>query len=178
MEGSDDPSAALDDKDQPLPSLIENQSVSCDKLDASHHETKPPARYTEATLVKELEARGIGRPSTYASIIDTIQRRGYVRTQQKQMVPTFTAMAVTRFLEASFSKVVDVEFTASMEGWLDEIAVGEQALKFLTPFYRDELGQAFSGSQLAPEASALSKTVKSHPLKFVSANTVRSPSTR
>ena len=149
VEGSDDPLAALDDKDQPLPSLTENQLADCNQLDASYHETKPPARYTEATLVKELEARGIGRPSTYASIIDTIQRRGYVRTQQKQMIPTFTAVAVTRFLEASFSKVVDVEFTASMEGWLDEIAVGEEAQKYLTPFYRDELGQAIQqGAEL------------------------------
>jgi DNA topoisomerase I len=149
VEGSDDPLAALDDKDQPLPSLTQSQKVKCDALDASHHETKPPARYTEATLVKELEAQGIGRPSTYASIIDTIQRRGYVRAQQKQMVPTFTAMAVTRFLEASFAKVVDVEFTASMEGWLDEIATGQEAVKYLAPFYHNELGDAIQqGAEL------------------------------
>ena len=97
---------------------------------------------------RNLKREGL-RPSTYASIIDTIQRRGYVRAQQKQMVPTFTAMAVTRFLEASFSKVVDVEFTASMEGWLDEIATGQEALKFLSPFYHNDLGEAIQqGAEL------------------------------
>ncbi|MCA9561425.1 MAG: type I DNA topoisomerase, partial [Myxococcales bacterium] len=139
VEGTDDPEQVLDDRDQPLPPLSEGEQVACIELDAVRHETRPPARYTEATLVKALETQGIGRPSTYATIIDTVQARGYVRNAQRQLVPTFTAMAVTGLLEETLGKVVDVEFTASMEGWLDDVAVGADAEKYLDRFYREDL---------------------------------------
>ncbi|MEZ4430992.1 MAG: type I DNA topoisomerase [bacterium] len=139
VEGTDDPEQVLDDRDQPLPELEEGEQIALAALEALGHETRPRARYTEATLVKALETEGIGRPSTYASIIDTIQQRGYVRTIARQLVPTFTAMAVTKLLEETLGKVVDIEFTASMESWLDDIAEGTDAEKYLDHFYRAEL---------------------------------------
>ena len=139
VEGTDDPEQVLDDRDQPLPALEEGEQITLAALDALSHETRPPSRYTEATLVKALETQGIGRPSTYASIIDTIQQRGYVKTMARQLVPTFTAMAVTRLLEETLGKVVDIEFTASMESWLDAIAEGKDAEQYLERFYKDEL---------------------------------------
>ncbi|RIK28968.1 MAG: type I DNA topoisomerase, partial [Chloroflexi bacterium] len=125
VEGSDDPEAALEDQNAPLPPLSIEEEVDCRDLEALGHETKPPARYTEATLVKALEAEGIGRPSTYASIIDTIQQRGYVFKQRKELVPTFTAFAVTGLMENHFHDLVDLHFTANMEQRLDDIANGE-----------------------------------------------------
>lgn len=91
MEGVDDPEAALDDTEAALPPLNERDGLNCSELASIGHETKPPARFTEATLVRTLEAEGIGRPSTYATIIGTIQDRGYVRKVGNQLVPTFTA---------------------------------------------------------------------------------------
>ena len=100
------------------------------------HETKPPARYTEPTLVKKLEELGIGRPSTFASIISTIQDRGYVAKRGRALVPTFLAFSVTGLLEQHFGKLVDYEFTASMEEDLDRIANGdEDRVKWLTKFF-------------------------------------------
>jgi DNA topoisomerase-1 len=110
---------------QPLPPLTVGEQVDCRDLEAVGHETKPPARYTEATLVKALEAEGIGRPSTYATIIDTIQERGYCFKQRKELAPTFTAFAVTELLEEHFDELVDLKFTATMEQQLDDIANGE-----------------------------------------------------
>ncbi|RLS40629.1 MAG: type I DNA topoisomerase, partial [Planctomycetota bacterium] len=115
VEGSDDPDAAIEDQDSPLPPMSEKDAVACANVEAISHETKPPARYTEATLVKSLESEGIGRPSTYASILSTIQDRGYVRKNGNQLVPTFTAMAVTKLLESHFPNLVDLGFTAGME---------------------------------------------------------------
>ncbi len=136
VEGSDDPEAALDDQEAALPPLTTESRLDCKELEALSHETKPPARFTEATLVRTLEAEGIGRPSTYASIIGTIQDRGYVRKQANQLVPTFTAMAVTRLLEQYFPRLVDVGFTAKMEQTLDDISNGEaERLPYLTSFY-------------------------------------------
>ena len=136
VEGSDDPDAALDDRDQPLPALAQGDDVTLNDLSASGHETKPPARYTDASLVKLLESEGIGRPSTYASIIDTIQARGYARKQGQQLVPTFTAFATTNLLEHQFRRLVDTEFTAGMETVLDEIAAGQQvSTTYLHDFY-------------------------------------------
>jgi DNA topoisomerase I len=115
--------------------------LDCRSLEAVAHETKPPARYTEATLVRALEAEGIGRPSTYASIIGTIQDRGYVRKSGNQLVPTFTALAVTRLLEDYFPRLVDTGFTAEMEQTLDEIAMGRaQRLPYLKSFYCGQQG--------------------------------------
>ncbi|MEM6337330.1 MAG: type I DNA topoisomerase, partial [Bacteroidota bacterium] len=122
VEGSDDPGAALEDQENVLPALQAGDDLTCKKLEAIGHETKPPARYTEASLVKELERLGIGRPSTYASIIGTIVARAYARRNGKQLVPSFTAFAVNQLLEQQFDKMVDFDFTARMEQTLDEIA--------------------------------------------------------
>ena len=136
VEGSDDPDAALENQDAPLPPLAVGEDVDCRELQAVGHETKPPARYTEATLVKALEAEGIGRPSTYATIIDTIQERGYVFKQRKELVPTFTAFAVTELLEEHFDELVDLKFTANMEQELDDISNGATNwLAYLRQFY-------------------------------------------
>ncbi|MEJ2289043.1 MAG: type I DNA topoisomerase, partial [Deinococcales bacterium] len=134
VEGSDDPEAALDDREQPLPELARGDALIADGVDAEGHETKPPARFTEASLVKLLEGEGIGRPSTYASIIDTIMRRGYARKNGSQLVPTFTAFATNNLLERQFAQLVDTEFTANMEAALDDIATGTLAS---TPYLRD-----------------------------------------
>ncbi|MFN8710490.1 MAG: type I DNA topoisomerase, partial [Planctomyces sp.] len=136
VEGSDDPEAAIEDQDSPLPKMVEGDKVDCQQLEALAHETKPPARYTEATLVRTLESEGIGRPSTYASIIGTIQDRGYVRKNGSQLVPTFTAMAVTKLLENHFPNLVNLGFTAGMEQTLDDIAAGSaDRLPYLREFY-------------------------------------------
>ena len=141
VEGSDDPEAALDDSESMLPPLEENQALEASEIEPLKHETKPPARYTEATIVRKLESEGVGRPSTYASIIGTIQDRGYVNKSGSQLVPTFTALAVTRLLEKFFPNLVDLQFTAAMEQELDDIAVGEgDRLPYLNQFYRGEAG--------------------------------------
>ena len=136
VEGVDDPEAALDDQEAALPPISENDRLKCQELDSVSHETKPPARYTEATLVKALEADGIGRPSTYATIIDTIIDREYVVKTGSQLVPTFTAFAVNQLLETYFPKLVDLGFTAKMEQDLDDIANGQgDRLPYLQQFY-------------------------------------------
>ena len=141
VEGVDDPEAALDDQEAALPPLAENQSLSCSNIEPLPHETKPPARFTEATLVRFLESEGIGRPSTYASVIGTIQDRGYVRKSGNQLIPTFTALAVTRLLEQYFPNLVDLQFTAAMEQSLDDIAAGQgDRLPYLTDFFSGENG--------------------------------------
>ncbi|MCA9071687.1 MAG: DNA topoisomerase I, partial [Planctomycetaceae bacterium] len=141
VEGSDDPEAALDDQESALPLLKENQTLNVKDLEALSHETKPPARYTEASLVGKLENEGIGRLSTYSSIISTVQDRGYVRKNGSQLVPTFTALAVTRLLEDYFPNLVDYNFTARMEQTLDDIATGEaERLPYLEQFYSGNEG--------------------------------------
>ena len=141
VEGSDDPEAALENRDAPMPALEVDEEVDCRELEAIGHETKPPARYTEATLVKALEAEGIGRPSTYATIIDTIQQRGYVFKQRRELVPTFTAFAVTELLENHFHDLVDLKFTANMEQELDNIATGQaDSLLYLRNFFLGQEG--------------------------------------
>ena len=112
-------------EDKRLPAMVLGQSVKVNEYTCEGHETKPPARYTEPTLVKKLEELGIGRPSTFASIIQTIQDRGYVYKRGRALVPTFLAFSVTGLLETHFTKLVDYEFTASMEEDLDKIATGE-----------------------------------------------------
>jgi DNA topoisomerase I len=141
VEGSDDPEAALESEEAALPNLEVGQTLTCTEVEALGHETKPPARYTEATLVRKLESEGIGRPSTYASIISTIQDRGYVRKANNQLIPTFTALAVTRLLEQHFPQLVDLAFTAQMEQSLDDISNGEGArLPYLKGFYAGKDG--------------------------------------
>src|SRR5688500_3281055 len=125
VEGTDE-GAAKDDQETRLPALVEGDAVSAASLSASGHETKPPSRYTEATLIKELEDRQIGRPSTYASIIGTILNRGYVYKKGTALVPAWLAFSVTRLLEDHFSRLVSYEFTAGMEDVLDDIAAGRK----------------------------------------------------
>ncbi|HSM01590.1 MAG TPA: type I DNA topoisomerase [Acidimicrobiia bacterium] len=136
VEGSDDPDAELEDQEIRLPPLQEGQALDTESLEAVGHETKPPARYTEASLVKKLEELGIGRPSTYASIISTIQERGYVWKKGSALVPTFLAFATVRLLERHFTDLVDYGFTARMEEDLDEIAGGDREhIPYLASFY-------------------------------------------
>ncbi|MFP4102527.1 type I DNA topoisomerase [Coleofasciculus sp.] len=141
VEGSDDPEAALEDQEVVLPALAVGDHPECKNLEAIGHETQPPGRYTEASLVKTLESEGIGRPSTYASIIGTIIDRGYAQMQKKTLIPTFTAFAVTSLLEKHFPDLVDTSFTAKMEQTLDEISTGEaEWLPYLEKFYRGDNG--------------------------------------
>ncbi|WP_340104048.1 type I DNA topoisomerase [Rhodohalobacter sp. 8-1] len=141
VEGSDDPEAALENQENFLPAMEEGESIDMHGLESISHETKPPARYTEATLVKELEKRGVGRPSTYASIISTIQDRGYAKSDGKTLIPTFTAFAVTGLLEEHFPELVDSAFTSELEEKLDLIAKGEfDPVKYLTDYYHGEDG--------------------------------------
>ena len=125
VEGSDD-DAATDDQETRLPNVSEGDPVSAATIRAEGHQTKPPARYTEATLIKELEEREIGRPSTYASIIGTILNRGYVYKKGTALVPAWLAFSVIRLLEEHFARLVSYEFTAGMEDVLDEIAGGRR----------------------------------------------------
>ena len=127
VEGSDDPDADLDDQERRLPPLAEDDPLDLDEISAKSHETKPPARFTEASLVRRLEELGVGRPSTYASIITTIQDRGYVWKKASAMVPSFTAFAKVTLLERHFPNLIDYAFTARMEDDLDLIARGEEA---------------------------------------------------
>ncbi|PSB33578.1 type I DNA topoisomerase [Stenomitos frigidus] len=141
VEGSDDPNAAIEDQEVILPTLRVGDTPGCTDLDAIGHETQPPARFTEASLVKTLESEGIGRPSTYASIIGTIIDRGYANMVGNALVPTFTAFAVTALLEKYFPDLVDTGFTARMEHALDEISTGAvEWLPYLKAFYLGDTG--------------------------------------
>ncbi|HEX2042458.1 MAG TPA: type I DNA topoisomerase [Acidimicrobiales bacterium] len=136
VEGSDDPDAELEDREVRLPALAVGDTVTAESLEPKDHTTQPPARFTEASLVKALEDMGVGRPSTYASIIATIQDRGYVWKKGSALVPSFTAFAVVGLLESHFSDLVDYAFTARMEDDLDSIATGsEEAQPWLSRFY-------------------------------------------
>jgi DNA topoisomerase-1 len=136
VEGSDDPDAALEDREVRLPELHPDDPLTALALEARGHTTQPPPRFTEASLVKALEDRGVGRPSTYATIIATIQDRGYVWKRGPALIPSFVAFAVVGLLERHFSEFVDYDFTARMEDELDSIATGqEESLPWLTRFY-------------------------------------------
>lgn len=141
VEGSDEPEAAVEDQEIILPALKVGERPICIQIESISHDTQPPARYTEASLVKTLESEGIGRPSTYASIISTIIDRGYALLVNNTLVPTFTAFAVTNLLEKYFPDLVDVGFTSRMEKTLDDISTGEVAwLPYLQQFYLGETG--------------------------------------
>ncbi|WP_329300947.1 type I DNA topoisomerase [Streptomyces sp. NBC_00659] len=150
VEGADDPNAELDDRERRLPQVGEGDPLSVEEITVDGHATKPPARYTEASLVKELEEREIGRPSTYASIIGTILDRGYVFKKGTALVPSFLSFAVVNLLEKHFGRLVDYDFTARMEDDLDRIARGEaQAVPWLRRFYfgeGDAAGAAVAGN--------------------------------
>ncbi|HWP31727.1 MAG TPA: type I DNA topoisomerase [Fimbriimonadales bacterium] len=142
VEGSDEPEAELSDSESLLPELHLDQTLLPIQVVAESHKTKPPMRYTEASLIKKLEEEGIGRPSTYATIVSTIQDRGYIFKRGNELVPTFTAFCVTDLLEKKFMDLVDVAFTARMEEALDEVAEGEQSsVDILRAFYYGEKNQ-------------------------------------
>lgn len=141
--------AAKDSKDVRLPAMISGQELAALDAEASGHETTPPPRYTEASLVKALEEREIGRPSTYAATMSTISDRGYVDHRGQALVPTWLAFAVTRLLEENFAELVDYDFTASMERDLDRIAAGEEdRVAWLRRFYN---GQGGAGAEQAAQ---------------------------
>ena len=136
VEGSDDPQAELADRETLLPSVTVGQGVDAKQFEPKGHTTQPPARFSEASLTRSLEEMGIGRPSTYASIIDTILRRNYVFKKGNALVPTWTSFAVVGLMEAHLSKLVDFDFTAKMEDDLDSISRGEaDASEYLAKFY-------------------------------------------
>lgn len=136
VQGSDDPDEELEDQERILPQMSEGEKADLKQMEVKAHQTKAIARYTEASLIKELEARGIGRPSTYATIMDTIVRRDYVFKQGTALVPTFVAYAVVGLMEKHFTHLVDYTFTAEMEDDLDKIAGGKlKSLPYLTDFY-------------------------------------------
>ena len=144
--------AAKDSKDVRLPAMIAGQELAALDAEASGHETTPPPRYTEASLVKALEEREIGRPSTYAATMSTISDRGYVDHRGQALVPTWLAFAVTRLLEENFTELVDYDFTASMERDLDRIAAGEEdRVAWLRRFYN---GQGGAGAEQAAAQAA------------------------
>ncbi|MBA3232666.1 MAG: type I DNA topoisomerase, partial [Propionibacteriales bacterium] len=149
VEGHDDPDVDRDDRETRLPDVVEGDSLTVAELDSAGHETRPPARYTEATLVRELEEREIGRPSTYASIIGTILARNYVYKKGSALVPAWLAFSVVRLLERHFARFVDYGFTAGMEDVLDEVAAGRRDST-------SELDEFYFGS---PDQEGLKKLV-------------------
>jgi DNA topoisomerase-1 len=159
VEGSDDPDADLDQKEVVLPAVTESERLDGSAFEPRSHETQPPARYTEASLVKRLEELGVGRPSTYASILSTIQARGYVWKKGSALVPSFKAFAVIQLLEQHFGSLVDYQFTARMEDELDAIAAGdEQSVPWLSRFYFGVKAANDTANASAPQKNGTSKT--------------------
>ena len=164
VEDADD-DAERDDNQRRLPPLTEAEPLRAIGLDAAEHATRPPARYTEATLIKELEDRAIGRPSTYATIISTILDRGYVFKKGNALVPSFVAFAVVTLLERHFPHLVDYEFTAQMEDALDDIANGEaQRVPWLRRFYFGADGEEGLKEMVSDLSEIDARDVSSFPL--------------
>jgi DNA topoisomerase-1 len=173
VESSDDENAEAEDAERRLPNLVKDQPLTAEELAAQGHHTQPPARYTEASLVKSLEELGIGRPSTYASIMQTIQDRGYVFKRGQALIPSFLAFAVVGLLEQHYPRLIDYNFTASMENELDEIAGGEHAsVDFLTSFYFGAAGDGGAAESIA-RAGGLKKLVTEN-LSEIDARSVNS----
>jgi DNA topoisomerase I len=171
VESSDDENAEAEDTEHRLPHLVKDQPLTAEELAAVGHHTSPPARYTEASLVKALEELGIGRPSTYESIMRTIQDRGYVTKRGQALIPSFLAFAVVGLLEGHYPRLVDYHFTAAMEDQLDEIAGGDHAaLDFLTSFY---FGSQLAGDDTIAKAGGLKKLVTEN-LSEIDARSVNS----
>jgi DNA topoisomerase-1 len=174
VETVEETSAQADDAESRLPQLREGQTVTAAELNADGHVTSPPARFTEASLVKTLEELGIGRPSTYASIIKTIQDRGYVVKKGQALVPSWVAFAVVGLLEGHFGSLVDYNFTASMEDDLDEIASGEESrVDWLTRFYFGD-GEQVALSTDAPKPDEGLKKLVSENVDDIDAREVNS----
>ena len=145
VEGSDDPDAELADREKILPKLAEKEKLGVDEVNAAERTTQPPARFTEGSLIKELERLGIGRPSTWASIVELVLNRSYAFKKSSALVPTWTAMAVVRLLEEHFEHMIEYAFTAKLEDDLDAIARGEaENVDYLKGFY---FGNGRSGLQ-------------------------------
>ncbi|HET8681185.1 MAG TPA: type I DNA topoisomerase [Micromonosporaceae bacterium] len=160
VESSDDEDAEAEDVERRLPALAKGQRCAAESLEAVGHTTQAPARYTEASLVKALEERGIGRPSTYASIMGTIQDRGYVFKRGQALIPSFLAFAVVSLLEQYFPRLVDYGFTAAMEDELDEIASGDAAaVDFLRSFYFGRADGAPRGDRAVSRSGGLKRMV-------------------
>jgi DNA topoisomerase I len=165
VEGADDPDADRDDRERRLPPLAEAEPLTAESLAPAEHATRPPARYTEASLIKELEDRAIGRPSTYASIIGTILDRGYVFKKGTALVPSFVAFAVVTLLEQHFTHLVDYAFTAQMEEALDEIAEGTAArVPWLRRFYFGADGEEGLKELVSDLSDIDARAVSSFPL--------------
>ncbi|SCL17403.1 DNA topoisomerase I [Micromonospora rhizosphaerae] len=172
VESSDDENAEAEDAERRLPTLVKDQPLTAEELAAQGHHTQPPSRYTEASLVKALEELGIGRPSTYASIMQTIQDRGYVFKRGQAMIPSFLAFAVIGLMERHYPRLIDYDFTASMENELDEIAGGEHAATdFLTSFYFGSANGA--GDRTIARSGGLKKLVTEN-LSEIDARSVNS----
>jgi DNA topoisomerase-1 len=171
VEETDDEQADRDDRERRLPQVREGQPVDAAGIEPQSHATNPPARYTEASLVKALEELGIGRPTTYASILGTIQDRGYVFKRGTALVPSFTAFAVVGLLEQHFGRLVDYRFTAEMEDDLDGIAAGQRdRVQWLTNFY---FGAGGSDGASSPDGEGLRDLVH-HRLGEIDAREVNS----
>jgi len=156
VEGADDPDAELEDQERILPNMVEGDDANSLELSAKGHDTQPPARFTEASLIKRLEEIGVGRPSTYASTISTVQDRGYVRKKGSALVPSFTAFAVVTLLELHFPDLVDYALTARMEDDLDHIANGDATAEpWLSKFYFGVAEGAANGEAPRPGLKAL-----------------------
>jgi DNA topoisomerase-1 len=169
VEGTDDPEAELADQERILPHLSEGEVVPVQSAEAKGHDTQPPDRFSEATLIKKLEDLGIGRPSTYASVMKTIDRRGYVWKKGKSLVPAFRAFAVVNLLQLYFADLVDYQFTAAMEDDLDEIAQGRQELEpWLRRFY---FGDPSAETELA-KAGLERMTHEPHEFDFAAINSI------
>jgi len=152
VEGTDDPNAKLDDMENTLPKVNKGDTVKWDDIVPKQHFTKPSARFTEASLVKELEALGIGRPSTYAAIMRRIQDKGYVNNMKGALVPTFTGYAIVQFLEKNFEDLVNLQYTSKMEDDLDEIALGGMSKEeYLNNFYYSKNGNTGLSDKLEQE---------------------------
>ncbi len=171
VEGAESPDEALGERERILPPLAEGDVVEPRALEPERHETRPPARYTEATLVRRLDEAGIGRPSTYAMIIGTLLDRDYVRKVGNALVPTFTGFAVVQLLERHFTELVDYEFTSQMEERLDEIARGEREwLPYLESFYnapgglRERIEKKLE--EIDPEASRTIEDVRTDGIRI------------
>ncbi len=162
VEGLDDPEEALMDKESWLPELKEGMELALQHLKPLGHETKPPARYTEATLIKELEQRQIGRPSTYASIVNTLYDRGYATGLHGAMVPSFTGFGVVQFLEENFHYLIEYDFTKEMEQSLDEIAEGSiEHVEYLRTFFLGDMGlETYAQAREEKIDPAVSKSIK------------------
>ncbi|TWU35863.1 type I DNA topoisomerase [Novipirellula artificiosorum] len=149
VEGSDDPEAELANKERLLPAMSQQDRLMASNIDPKSHTTQPPSRYSEAALTRTLEEKGIGRPSTFASIIDTIQKRDYVYKKGTALVPSWTAFSVIRLLETHFGPLVDYEFTAQMEDFLDTISRKEaERLEYLKRFYFGDDGAEANGEAI------------------------------